>query len=129
MFLDWTSGLDIEAIPEDLALYQDQPEEQQHFLGEITAMDRAMGQLRDEMRALGIADNTLLWYTSDNGAIPKGSTGGLRGRKGATSQRREHPPMLTRSVAGTETFLPDARDRPADRRACSPPEREENRSP
>ncbi len=69
-------------IERDLELYGDQPEDQRHFLAEITAMDRAMGHLRSELRRLGIAENTLLWYTSDNGAIPKGSTGGLRGRKG-----------------------------------------------
>jgi arylsulfatase A-like enzyme len=63
-------------------LYADQPEKLQHFYGEITAMDRAIGNLRRELRTLGIAENTLLWYTSDNGAIPVGSTGGLSGRKG-----------------------------------------------
>src|SRR5690606_29553005 len=65
----------------DLALYADQPAQQRHFLAEITAMDRAVGMLRQGLRDLKIADNTLLWYTSDNGAIPQGSTGGLRGRK------------------------------------------------
>jgi arylsulfatase A-like enzyme len=65
----------------ELALYTDEPERQRHFLAEITAMDRAMGQLRTGLRELGVADNTLLWYCSDNGAIPQGSTGGLRGRK------------------------------------------------
>jgi arylsulfatase A-like enzyme len=65
----------------DLALYADQPEKQQHFLAEITAMDRAMGRLRTGLRELQLADNTLLWYNSDNGAIGEGSTGGLRGRK------------------------------------------------
>jgi arylsulfatase A-like enzyme len=71
-----------EALDEDLQLYSDQPLEMQHFLGEITAMDRAMGRLRTELSELGIADKTLLWYTSDNGAIPQGSTGGLKGKKG-----------------------------------------------
>lgn len=37
---------------------------------EITAMDRAMGQLRDALRSEGVADNTLLWYCSDNG-VPR----------------------------------------------------------
>ncbi|MCA9056912.1 MAG: sulfatase-like hydrolase/transferase [Planctomycetaceae bacterium] len=69
-------------VSEDLALYADQPAKQKNFLAEITAMDRAMGQLRTGLRELGIADNTLLWYCSDNGAIPEGSTGGLRGKKG-----------------------------------------------
>ena len=67
----------------DLALYADQPKKQQHFLAEITAMDRAMGQLRAGLRAQGAAENTLLWYNSDNGAIPEGSSGGLRARKGS----------------------------------------------
>ena len=54
----------------------------QHFYGEITAMDRAIGNLRRELRTLEIAKNTVFWYTSDNGALPVGSTGGLSGRKG-----------------------------------------------
>jgi arylsulfatase A-like enzyme len=66
----------------DLALYPDALPKQQHFLAEITAMDRAMGRLRDGLKQVGVADNTLLWYCSDNGAIPEGSTGGLRGKKG-----------------------------------------------
>ncbi|MGV3755399.1 MAG: sulfatase-like hydrolase/transferase [Verrucomicrobiota bacterium] len=66
----------------DLALYADQPKKQQNFLAEITAMDRAMGKLRTGLRELGVADNTVVWYCSDNGAIPEGSTGGLRGKKG-----------------------------------------------
>jgi arylsulfatase A-like enzyme len=67
---------------EDRALYRGQPQKQQNFLAEITAMDRALGQLRRGLRDLKLADNTLLWYCSDNGAIPEGSTGGLRGKKG-----------------------------------------------
>jgi arylsulfatase A-like enzyme len=63
-------------------LYADQPPKQQRFLAEITAMDRAMGKLRSGLRKLDIAENTLLWYHSDNGAIPEGSTGGFRGKKG-----------------------------------------------
>lgn len=67
---------------EDLALYADQPQPQQRFLAEITAMDRAMGKLRQQLRDLGAADNTVLWYCSDNGAIKEGSSGGLRSGKG-----------------------------------------------
>jgi len=70
------------ALDEDRRLYADQPAKVQHFLGEITAMDRAIGKLRDELRSLKIADDTLFWYTSDNGALSVGSTGGLTGRKG-----------------------------------------------
>lgn len=69
------------ALDEDRALYRDLPEPLQHYLGEITAMDRSIGRLRSELRTSGVADNTLLWYTSDNGAQGPGSTGGLSGRK------------------------------------------------
>jgi arylsulfatase A-like enzyme len=55
----------------------------QNFLGELTGMDRAFGKLRDSLTEMGIRENTILWYCSDNGALPKvGSTGGFRGHKG-----------------------------------------------
>ena len=71
------------ALPADAALYDGLPKEQQHFLAEITAMDRAFGRLRQELRSLDIEEDTVLWYCSDNGALPKvGSSGGRRGNKG-----------------------------------------------
>lgn len=71
-----------QAVEELRDLYPDQAPRAANFLGEVTGIDRAMGRLRDELRGMDIAKNTLLWYTSDNGAIPQGSTGGLRGKKG-----------------------------------------------
>ena len=72
-----------QALPADAALYADLPRDKQQFCGEITAMDRAFGRLRDTLRELGLRDQTLLWYCSDNGALPRvGSSGGHRGLKG-----------------------------------------------
>lgn len=72
-----------QALEADRALYADQPKKVQDFYGEITAMDRAFGKLRDTLRELGLRKNTLLWYCSDNGALPGvGSSGGRRGNKG-----------------------------------------------
>jgi len=72
-----------EAIDQDRAHYADQPEQFQHFYGEITGMDRAFGKIRSRLAELGVRDNTILWYCSDNGALPKvGSTGNHRGVKG-----------------------------------------------
>ena len=48
-------------------------------------MDRSIGDLRNGLRQLGIADQTLLWFCSDNGGLPKikpDTVGGLRGNKG-----------------------------------------------
>ncbi len=59
------------------------------YFGEIVGIDRSLGTLRRGLRQLGIADNTLVWFNSDNGgwidpAHPdaNGVSGGLRGRKG-----------------------------------------------
>lgn len=72
-----------QALESDRAPYADQPKELQDFYGEITAMDRAFGRLRNELRSLDIEENTVLWYCSDNGALPQvGSSGGRRGNKG-----------------------------------------------
>jgi len=72
-----------QAVEEDRRPYADQPEKFQNFYGEITGMDRAFGKLRGELASLGIRENTVLWYCSDNGALPRvGSTGGHRGNKG-----------------------------------------------
>ncbi|MCP4249256.1 MAG: sulfatase-like hydrolase/transferase, partial [bacterium] len=54
-----------------------------HRLGEIVALDRAMGQLRDYLRSANLRDNTLLWYNSDNGTPREGCYWtDLRGHKG-----------------------------------------------
>lgn len=71
------------ALEEDRKLYADQPERLRNFYGEITALDRAVGKMRQALRELGVGETTLFWYTSDNGAISVGSTGGLRGMKGS----------------------------------------------
>ena len=72
-----------QALPADKAAYSGLSEKDQNYYGEITAVDRSVGRLRAALRELKVADNTLLWYCSDNGGNegPK-STGNLRGSKG-----------------------------------------------
>jgi arylsulfatase A-like enzyme len=71
-------------VEEDLAHYGDiEDEELKHRFAEITAMDRAIGDLQNYLQKAGLADDTLFWYCSDNG-IPdsvKVHTD-LRGSKG-----------------------------------------------
>jgi arylsulfatase A-like enzyme len=77
------------AGPQYRAMYRQYSEGEQHFYGCITALDEQVGRLRKELRTLGIAQNTMIWFTSDNGpegmtgdqGTNRGSTGGLRGRK------------------------------------------------
>ncbi len=85
-----------QALPEDLALYDNLPAELENRTvrltsnetglqverplrpvlreryAEITAMDRALGKLRDFLEDQGVRDNTLLWYCGDNGTPPSG---------------------------------------------------------
>jgi arylsulfatase A-like enzyme len=50
---------------------------------EITAMDRAIGQLRQYLEDAGLRQNTLLWYCGDNGIPSSGRiTTPFRGQKG-----------------------------------------------
>lgn len=58
-----------EAADDFKALYKDLPEKKQNYWGEVSGVDAAVGNLRAELKKLGIADNTLVWFTSDNGGI------------------------------------------------------------
>lgn len=66
-----------------MALYSDLSEDEQKYYGCITAMDEQMGCLREKLRQLGIADNTMVWFGSDNGPERRcpGSPGPYRERK------------------------------------------------
>jgi len=79
------------AGPEWLKLYEGCTEEEQHYYGCVSAMDAQVGRLTQLLDELGVAENTLLWFCSDNGpegteelgqnGRNRGRTGGLRGRK------------------------------------------------
>ena len=74
------------ASEEDRAPFAKLTEKEQHHYGELVALDRSIGSLRKGLRDLGIADNTLIWYCSDNGGLPPfgpATVGGLRGFKGS----------------------------------------------
>ena len=65
--------------------YTDGYNEHKDYYGCMTAMDEQMGRLRAKLKELGVEDNTMLWFCSDNGPTKVknswGSTGGLRGGK------------------------------------------------
>jgi arylsulfatase A-like enzyme len=57
--------------PEYMAkFYAHLPENQQHYFSLSTAIDAQMGRLRETLRELGVADNTIVTFTSDNGPGP-----------------------------------------------------------
>ena len=71
------------ALDKDKGRYPKLDTKQQNYLGEITAIDRAMSQLRKALRDLGVEHDTMLWFTSDNGGTRSANNGGLRGYKGS----------------------------------------------
>lgn len=79
----------VKAGPEFRAMYPVRPSGEQDFYGVLTAMDMQVGRLRKELKALGVADNTMLWFGSDHGpegdsddkGLMRGTTGPFRGRK------------------------------------------------
>lgn len=130
-------------LAEDLALYNDLPRkypdrkvkltsnetglQTERPLGEvlreryaeITAMDRAIGTLRDSLEQEGIRENTLLWYCGDNGTPRSGVLASpLRNMKGSVYEggirvpgviewpARISSPVVSRVNAVTSDMLP-----------------------
>ena len=74
------------AADEDKTAFGELEAKSQDHYGELVAMDRSIGALRQGLTQLGIEENTLFWFCSDNGGLPKISpdtVGGLRGFKGS----------------------------------------------
>ena len=80
---------DIEAGPEYLKMYPEHGEAA-HYYGCITELDEQVGRIFQTLEKTGTADNTLIFFCSDNGPEGRapnlktrtmGVTDGLRGRK------------------------------------------------
>ena len=84
----------------------------------ISELDWSVGQVLGKLKSLGLDENTMVIFTSDNGPWYGGSTGGLRGMKGRTWEGGLRVPMIARwpgkipagvvnrSPAGTIDLLP-----------------------
>jgi arylsulfatase A-like enzyme len=108
----------------DRAAFAELDEASANHYGELVAMDRSIGSLRQKLRELGIADNTLIVFNSDNGGLPNitpSTTGGLRGNKGMVFEGGlrvpgiiEWPavikPRSTAHPAGTVDLFPTVAD-------------------
>jgi arylsulfatase A len=84
----------------------------------VECVDWSTGAILNEMKRLGIDENTLIIMTSDNGGTPRGSNGPLRGTKGTTWEGGQRVPCVMRwketlpsgvscsSIASAIDFLP-----------------------
>jgi len=59
----------------------------------IEELDWSVGEVRKKLEEHGIAENTLVFFTSDNGPA-RGSAGPLRGRKGSTYEGGMREPTI-----------------------------------
>ncbi len=72
--------------------------ENSKYMGNITQMDNGLGMVLDALDKAGVSDNTLVYFTSDNGPVPAygGVTGGLRGEKRSEYEGGIRVPGLAR---------------------------------
>lgn len=76
---------------------REQPGSEANFKGVLEAYDFQMGRLLDGLRLLGVASNTLVLFTGDNGPLPAYDhrrTGGLRGSKLSLYEGGVREPLL-----------------------------------
>ena len=74
-------------------------ERQINFTSVLKELDRQIGRLLDGLEKLGIADNTIVIFTSDNGPNPSyknGRTGGMRGQKATLYEGGIRMPFMVR---------------------------------
>jgi arylsulfatase A-like enzyme len=127
-------------VPSD-APYHDEPwpQAQKNHAAMITYLDAQVGQIMAKLDELGLADNTILFFTSDNGPHREGgadpeffkSSGPLRGFKRALYEGGIRVPMIVRwpgrIAPGTANSHPwafwDALPTLAELAGAKPPER------
>ncbi|MEN8734029.1 MAG: sulfatase-like hydrolase/transferase, partial [Lentimonas sp.] len=121
-----TPHLPVVAGPEHAAMYSEYDSFEMNYYGCVTAMDDQVGRLRAALEKAGIAENTMLWFGSDNG--PEGSVKSpgtaahFKGRKRSLNEggvrvsgildwpARVKPGTVTEFPAVTSDYLPTILD-------------------
>jgi len=73
---------------EDNIDFNNLDERSKNHYGELVAFDNSLGDFRRGLKEIGISNNTILWFNSDNGGLGKkqnispSTVGGLKGQKG-----------------------------------------------
>ena len=103
-----------------MGAYESQPEPHAAFVAMVTLLDQQVGEIADRIDSLGLADNTLIIFASDNGPHQEGgadpdyfnSNGPLRGYKRDLYEGGIRVPMIARwpgrVAAGVESDVVSA---------------------
>jgi len=90
----------LEARPESLEKFKSKPKGKQHknplYAACTYDLDAGVGILLDKLKELGLEENTLVLFTSDNGGTNKSSQEPLRGNKGAYYEGGIRVPTIAR---------------------------------
>ncbi len=84
--------------PEYLKYYADEDSQANRtkYRAMVTCLDEAVGAVLDRLRTLGLAQNTLVVFLSDNGGTKIGSNGSLRGFKSQMFDGGVRVPLVAR---------------------------------
>ena len=102
---DSRSAYEFPEIPYEDAHYASQPRPRATYAGMISRMDRDVGRLMEELKKAGLDENTVVFFSSDNGVTmlkPEilaeffGSAGGFRGFKGDLYEGGIRTPFIAR---------------------------------
>lgn len=102
LYVAWTiPHADLEVPSLDPYANETWPDNAKIFAAMITRMDRDVGRLSELLKELNLADHTLLFFTSDNGAPNRwdgqfDSCGSLRDKKGSVYEGGIRVPMIVR---------------------------------
>lgn len=85
-----------ELIDACLKRHPDLTRREAEYLANIENVDRAMGRLLTWLDERGLAEDTVIWFTSDNGPLNAFSKGNLRGFKSNVWEGGHRVPMIVR---------------------------------
>ncbi|MEP4077176.1 sulfatase [Haloferula sp.] len=121
-----TPHLPVVAGPKHAAMYSEHTDFEKNYYGCVTAMDEQVGRLRAALKKAGVAEDTMIWFCSDNGPEGNnkspGSAASFKGRKRSLYEggvrvpgvlewpARVKPDTVTEFPAVTSDYLPTILD-------------------